>query len=29
MLIRKAFKFEIRPNGEQIRKIKQFCGCSR
>ena len=29
MLIRKAFKFEIRPNGEQIRKMKQFCGCSR
>ncbi|AGH37543.1 transposase [Bibersteinia trehalosi USDA-ARS-USMARC-188] len=29
MLLRKAFKFEIRPNGEQIRKIKQFCGCSR
>ncbi|WP_333781501.1 transposase [Gallibacterium sp. AGMB14963] len=29
MLLRKAFKFEIRPNGEQVRKIKQFCGCSR
>lgn len=29
MLIRKAFKFEIRPNNEQIRKIKQFCGCAR
>jgi len=29
MLIRKAFRFEIRPNGEQIRKMKQFCGCSR
>ncbi|QEH22039.1 RNA-guided endonuclease InsQ/TnpB family protein [Histophilus somni] len=29
MLIRKAFKFELSPNGEQIRKIKQFCGCSR
>ena len=29
MLIRKAFKFEIMPNGEQIRRIKQFCGCSR
>ena len=29
MLIRKAFKFEIRPNGEQQRKIAQFCGCSR
>lgn len=29
MLIHKAFKFEIRPNGEQIHKIKQFSGCSR
>ena len=29
MLIRKAFKFEIRPSGEQQRKIAQFCGCSR
>ncbi|MBP4132865.1 RNA-guided endonuclease InsQ/TnpB family protein, partial [Gallibacterium anatis] len=29
MLLRKAFKFEIMPNGEQSRKIKQFCGCSR
>ncbi|HJF73495.1 MAG TPA: helix-turn-helix domain-containing protein, partial [Gallibacterium anatis] len=27
MLLRKAFKFEIMPNGEQSRKIKQFCGC--
>ncbi|MEJ9295891.1 helix-turn-helix domain-containing protein, partial [Gallibacterium anatis] len=26
MLLRKAFKFEIMPNGEQRRKIKQFCG---
>ncbi|WP_280632955.1 helix-turn-helix domain-containing protein, partial [Mannheimia haemolytica] len=26
MLLRKAFKFEIRPNGEQVRKMKQFCG---
>ncbi|MEJ9406004.1 helix-turn-helix domain-containing protein, partial [Gallibacterium anatis] len=24
MLLRKAFKFEIMPNGEQRRKIKQF-----
>ena len=24
MLIRKAFKFELMPNGEQIRKMKQF-----
>ncbi|HHF4238244.1 TPA: helix-turn-helix domain-containing protein, partial [Haemophilus influenzae] len=26
MQLRKAFKFEIMPNGEQIRRIKQFCG---
>ena len=29
MMIRKAFKFEIMPNGAQIRKMKQFFGCSR
>ena len=29
MLLHKAFKFEIMPNGNQIRRIKQFCGCSR
>lgn len=29
MQIRKAFKFELIPNGAQIRKMKQFCGCSR
>lgn len=29
MLIRKAFKFEIRPSGGQQCKINQFCGCSR
>ena len=29
MQLRKAFRFEIMPNGEQIRRIKQFCGCSR
>ncbi|MGX2973719.1 RNA-guided endonuclease InsQ/TnpB family protein [Ursidibacter arcticus] len=29
MQLRKAFKFEIMPNGEQIRRIKRFCGCSR
>ena len=29
MKIRKAFKFELMPNGAQIRKMKQFCGCSR
>ena len=29
MQIKKAFKFELIPNGEHIRKMKQFCGCSR
>ncbi|WP_325045740.1 helix-turn-helix domain-containing protein [Neisseria cinerea] len=29
MIIRKAFKFEIMPNGAQIRRMKQFYGCSR
>ena len=29
MQLRKAFQFEIMPNGAQIRRIKQFCGCSR
>lgn len=29
MKLRKSFKFEIMPNGEQIRRIKQFCGCAR
>ena len=29
MLRRQAFKFELMPNGEQICRIKQFCGCSR
>ncbi len=29
MLIRKAFKFELMPNGTQTRKMKQFAGCSR
>ncbi len=29
MQILKAFKFELMPNGAQIRKMKQFCGCSR
>lgn len=27
MQIRKAFKFELIPNGTQIREMKQFCGC--
>lgn len=29
MQLFKAFKFELMPNGEQIRKMKQFCGCAR
>lgn len=29
MLIHKAFKFELMPNDEHIRKMKQFCGCAR
>ena len=29
MLIHKAFKFELMPNGAQSRKMKQFCGCRR
>ena len=29
MLRRQAFKFEIMPNGEQTRRINQFCGCAR
>ena len=29
MQIHKAFKFDLMPNGAQIRKMKQFCGCSR
>ena len=29
MLILKAFKFELMPNGAQVRKMQQFCGCSR
>ena len=29
MLKRQAFKFELMPNGEQIRRMNQFCGCSR
>ncbi len=29
MEIRKAFKFELMPNGEQKRLMKQFCGCAR
>lgn len=29
MQLLKAFKFELMPNGAQIRRLKQFCGCSR
>ena len=29
MLKRQAFKFELMPNGEQIRIMNQFCGCAR
>ena len=29
MLIRRAFKFELKPNGMQIQLMKQFCGCAR
>ena len=29
MQILKAFKFELIPNGAQVYKVKQFCGCSR
>jgi len=29
MQILKAFKFELIPNGAQVRKMTQFCGCSR
>ena len=29
MLKRQAFKFELMPNGEQIHRMNQFCGCAR
>ena len=29
MLRHQAFKFELMPNGEQTRRMNQFCGCSR
>ncbi|TNG95747.1 IS200/IS605 family element transposase accessory protein TnpB [Pasteurellaceae bacterium USgator11] len=29
MQIKKAFKFELMPTGGHIRKMRQFCGCSR
>lgn len=28
-LIRRGFKFELRPNGMQIQLMMQFCGCAR
>ena len=29
MLIRRGFKFELRPKGMQIQLLMQFCGCAR
>lgn len=29
MIRPQAYKFQIRPNGEQVRKMKQFVGCCR
>lgn len=29
MLIRRGFKFELKPNGMQSQLMKQFCGCAR
>ena len=29
MLIQRSYKYELIPNGEQVRKLKQFCGCCR
>ncbi|MDR1530195.1 MAG: transposase [Burkholderiales bacterium] len=29
MQLKKAFKYELMPKGEHIRKMKQFCGCAR
>ena len=29
MLIQKSYQYELIPNGEQLRKLKQFCGCCR
>jgi transposase, IS605 orfB family len=29
MKLHKAFKFELMPNGGQVHRFKQFCGCSR
>ena len=29
MLIRRGFKFQLKPNGMQIQLMKHFCGCAR
>jgi putative transposase len=29
MKIRQAFKFELRPSGEQVHRMRQFAGCRR
>ena len=29
MLVQKSYRYELIPNGEQVRKLKQFCGCCR
>ena len=29
MLVQKSYQYELIPNGEQVRKLKQFCGCCR
>ena len=29
MLIQKSYQYELIPNGEQVHKLKQFCGCCR
>ena len=29
MLIQKSYQYELILNGEQVRKLKQFCGCCR
>ena len=29
MLIQKSYQYELIPNGEQLRQLKQFCGCCR
>ena len=29
MLVQKSYQYELTPNGEQVRKLKQFCGCCR